>query len=103
MNSIYLTCRMKLRDKASLSGKVIKILEANQIIEVHSITEESDGYVWFNVGQGYVANVDEVFYHSDAYQGKTSELKKFIIKVLDDSVNNTNEIIKEMKKALERF
>ena len=62
MNSIYLTCRMNLRQTPSLQGQVLTILEKNQILPVIETTEEIDGYVWFRTPEGYVANVDEVFY-----------------------------------------
>ena len=54
-----------MRRTPSLKGEVFEVKERNQIIPVLDITEEIDGYVWFHVPGGYIANVEEVFLHAD--------------------------------------
>lgn len=103
MNSIYLTCRMNLRQTPSLQGQVISILEKNQIIPVIETTEEIDGYIWFRTPQGYVANVDEVFYHADKYDSNNEKIKSFIEDLLTRSLEATSSTINEIIKALDKF
>ena len=103
MNNIYLTCRMKLRQTPSLQGKVLSILEKNQIIPVIETTEEIDGYVWFRTTQGYVANVDGIFYHADKYDSNNEKIKSFIGDILNKSLKATSSTIDEIIKALEKF
>lgn len=103
MNSIYLTCRMKLRQTPSLQGQVLTILEKNQILPVIETTEEIDGYVWFRTPQGYVANVDEVFYHADKYDANNDKIKSFIEDILKRSLQDTSSTIDEIMKALDKF
>ena len=103
MNKIYLTCRMKLRQTPSLQGEVLSILEKNQIIPVIETTEEIDGHVWFRTPQGYVANVDEVFYHADKYDANNDKIKSFIGDILMKSLQATSSTVDEIIKALEKF
>lgn len=103
MNSIYLTCRMHLRQTPSLQGEVLAILEKEQILPVIETTEEIDGYVWFRTPQGYVANVDEVFYHADKYDANNDKIKSFIGDILKRSLEATSSTINDIMKALEKF
>lgn len=103
MNSIYLSCRMKLRQTPSLQGQVLTILEKNQILPVIETTEEIDGYVWFRTPQGYVANVDEVFYHADKYDANNEKIKSFIGDILKRSLQATSSTIDDIMKALDKF
>ena len=102
MNNIYLTCRMNLRQYPSLEAPVLKVLEKNQILPVIEIIPEKDGYIWFRTTQGYVANVDEVFYHANDYPDTTA-IKQYINDWLDGSLVATCKSIEEVKKALESF
>lgn len=103
MNSIYLTCRMNLRQTPSLQGQVLAILEKEQILPVIETTEEIDGYVWFRTPQGYIANVDEVFYHADKYDANNDKIKSFIGDILKRSLEATSSTINDIMKALEKF
>lgn len=103
VNSIYLTCRMHLRKTPSLQGQVFTILEKNQILPVIETTEEIDGYVWFRTPEGYVANVDEVFYHADKYDANNDKIKNFIGDILEKSLEATSSTIGEIIKALDKF
>lgn len=102
MNSIYLTCNMRLRKEPSTASETLIVLEKNQIIEVEEIVPGSDGMLWFKVDGGYVANIDEVFYHSDSYSDSTA-LKAFIIGILDSSVQTTINTVNDIEKALDQF
>ena len=103
VNSIYITCRMNLRQTPSLQGQVLAILEKEQILPVIETTEEIDGYVWFRTPQGYVANVDEVFYHADKYDANNDKIKSFIGDILKRSLEATSSTINDIMKALEKF
>lgn len=103
MNNIYLTCRMHLRKTPSLQGQVLAILEKNQILPVLETTEEIDGYVWFRTPEGYVANIDEVFYHADKYDINNDKIKSFIGDILKKSLEATSSTINEIMKALDKF
>lgn len=103
MNSIYLTCRMNLRQAPSLQSEVVAILEKNQIIPVIEITEEIDGQVWFRTPKGYVANVDKVFYHANKYDSNNDKIKSFIGDILKQSLQTTTSTIDEIIKALDKF
>ena len=94
---------MKLRQTPSLQGQVLTILEKNQILPVIETTEEIDGYVWFRTPQGYVANVDEVFYHADKYDANNDKIKSFIEDILKRSLQDTSSTIDEIMKALDKF
>ena len=94
---------MNLRQTPSLQGQVISILEKNQIIPVIETTEEIDGYIWFRTPQGYVANVDEVFYHADKYDSNNEKIKNFIEDLLTRSLEATSSTINEIIKALDKF
>ena len=78
-----------MRRTPSLKGEVIEVKERNQIIPVLDMTEEIDGYVWFHVPGGYIANVEEVFLHAED--------------VLDSSLKATSQTVNEIKKALDKF
>ena len=104
MNSIYLTGRMNMRRTPSLKGEVIEVKERDQIIPVLDLTEEIDGYVWFHVPGGYIANVNEVFFHAPRYEtGDTDRIRDFIKDVLDDSLEATSKTISQIKTALDKF
>jgi len=104
VNSIYLTCKMNMRRTPSLKGEVIEVKERNQIIPVLDITEEIDGYVWFHVPGGYIANVEEVFLHAERYEtGDNEKIRSFISDVLDSSLKATSKTVNEIKKALDKF
>lgn len=94
---------MKLRQTPSLQGQVLTILEKNQILPVIETTEEIDGCVWFRTPQGYVANVDEVFYHADKYDANNDKIKNFIEDILKRSLQDTASTIDEIMKALDKF
>lgn len=94
---------MKLRQTPSLQGQVLTILEKNQILPVIETTEEIDGYIWFRTPQGYVANVDEVFYHADKYDANNEKIKSFIGDILKRSLQATSSTIDEIMKALDKF
>ena len=94
---------MKLRQTPSLQGQVLTILEKNQILPVIETTEEIDGYVWFRTPQGYVANVDEVFYHADKYDANNEKIKSFIGDILKRSLQATSSTIDDIMKALDKF
>lgn len=100
MNKIYLTCRMRVRQAPTLSSDVIKILEKDQIIPVIDIMPKCDGYFWFKVEDGYVANIEEVFYHSDDYHD-TRPIKIYVSDILDQSVDQTARAVDEIKKTLD--
>ena len=102
MPNIYLTCRMRVREYPSLSAPVVEIREKNQIIEVTELIPETDGYIWFKIENGYIANVDEVFYHADDYPDTTA-LNDFIDRWLDMSLISTTKAIEELKKTLDSF
>lgn len=103
MNSIYLASRINLRTIPSLKGQIAEIKEAHQVIPVLDITEEIDGYLWFHVPGGYIANVDNVFFHADRYARDISQVKDYIIKFLDNSYKATGKAITEIKKGLDKF
>lgn len=93
-----------MRRTPSLKGEVIEVKERDQIIPVLDITEEIDGYVWFHVPGGYIANVEEVFLHAERYEtGDTKKIKSFISDVLDSSLKATSQTVNEIKKALDKF
>lgn len=93
-----------MRRTPSLKGEVIEVKERNQIIPVLDITEEIDGYVWFHVPGGYIANVEEVFLHADRYEtGDNAKIRSFISDVLDSSLKATSQTVNEIKKALDKF
>lgn len=102
MPNIYLTCRMRVREYPSLSAPVLEVREKNQIIEVSELVPETDGYIWFKIENGYIANVDEVFYHSDSYCD-SGPLKTFITDILDTSLESTINTVANIEKALEKF
>ena len=102
MNSIYITCNMRLREQPTTASESLAVLEKNQIIEVEEIVPGSDGMLWFKVDGGYVANIDEVFYHSNTYCDSTP-LKAFVTGILDSSVRSTINTVNEIKKALDQF
>lgn len=103
MNNIYLTCRMRVRQAPSLLAEVLTILEKNQIIPVIEITEEIDGYVWFKTPQGYIANIDNVYYHAEKYETNNDKIKNFIKDILNNSLKQTASSIEEIIKALDNF
>lgn len=104
MNKIYLTCKMKLRSEPGLSADIIRILNQNTVHEVFEITQEIDGYRWFKVKDGYVANVEEVYYHSDNYSSdKTSAMYKLIHDFLASSVEGTTIAINQVLKELDNI
>ena len=103
MNKIYLTCRMRVRQAPSLKAEVLTILEKNQIIPVIELTEKIDGYIWFKTPQGYVANVDGVFYHAGKYDSNNEKIKSFIEDILKRSLQTTTSTIDEIMKALDKF
>lgn len=93
-----------MRRTPSLKGKVIEVKERNQIIPVLDMTEEIDGYVWFHVPGGYIANVKEVFLHAERYEtGDNEKIRSFISDVLDSSLKATSQTVNEIKKALDKF
>lgn len=102
-NSIFIATRMNLRQSPSLQGNVISILEKNQILPVIEMTEKIDGIIWFRTPQGYVANMDNVYYHSDKYETNNDKIKKFIKDILKKSLKQTTASIEEIIKALENF
>ena len=93
-----------MRRTPSLKGEVIEVKERNQIIPVLDMTEEIDGYVWFHVPGGYIANAEEVFLHADRYEtGDNEKIRSFISDVLDSSLKATSKTVNEIKKALDKF
>ena len=93
-----------MRRTPSLKGEVIEVKERNQIIPVLDMTEEIDGYVWFHVTGGYIANVEEVFLHAERYEtGDNEKIRSFISDVLDSSLKTTSQTVNEIKKALDKF
>ena len=102
MNSIYLTCRMHLRQAPTVSSQSLMILEKDQVLPVMEIMPKCDGYFWFRTPQGYVANVDEVFYHADSYQD-TEPIKKFVSDYLDGALASTEKAVAKIKEALDQF
>ena len=101
MARIYLTCRMNLRATPSLKGKVIRILEKDQIIDVQRVVPKTEGYCWFMTTDGYyIANVAGVFYHAEDY-GDAEKLKKYISTFLTQSLASTTEAVDHLKKALD--
>lgn len=104
MNKIYLTCKMNLRSQPGLKAPILKVLNHNTMHEVHSITEEIDGYRWFKLNEGYIANVEEVYYHSDNYSSdKTSTMYKLIHDFLASSVEGTTIAINQVLKELDNI
>ena len=86
-----------MRRTPSLKGEVIEVKERNQIIPVLDMTEEIDGYVWFHVPGGYIANVEEVFLHADRYEtGDNEKIRSFISDVLDSSLKATSQTVNEI-------
>ena len=93
-----------MRRTPSLKGEVIEVKERNQIIPVLDMTEEIDGYVWFHVPGGYIANAEEVFLHAERYDtGDNEKIRSFISDVLDSSLKATSQTVNEIKKALDKF
>ena len=93
-----------MRRTPSLKGEVIEVKERNQIIPVLDMTEEIDGYVWFHVPGGYIANIEEVFLHAERYEtGDNEKIRSFISDVLDSSLKATSQAVNEIKKALDKF
>ena len=93
-----------MRRTPSLKGEVIEVKERNQIIPVLDMTEEIDGYVWFHVPGGYIANIEEVFLHAERYEtGDNEKIRSFISDVLDTSLKATSQTVNEIKKALDKF
>ena len=93
-----------MRRTPSLKGEVIEVKERNQIIPVLAMSEEIDGYVWFRVPGGYIANVEEVFLHAERYEtGDNAKIRSFISDVLDSSLKATSQTVNEIKKALDKF
>ena len=103
MNNIYLTCKMSVRQAPSLKAEVLTILEKNQIIPVIEITEKIDGYIWFKTPQGYIANIDNVYYHAEKYETNNDKIKNFIKDILNNSLKQTASSIEEIIKALDNF
>lgn len=104
MNKVYLTCKMKLRSEPGLSADIIRILNQNTVHEVFDITQEIDGYRWFKVKDGYVANVEEVYYHSDNYEtDKTSKMYNLIHDYLLASIEGTSRSINQIMKELDNI
>lgn len=102
-NSIFIASRMNLRQSPSLQGNIISILEKNQILPVIEMTEKIDGCIWFRTPQGYVANMDNVYYHSDKYETNNDKIKTFIKDILKKSLKQTTASIEEIIKALDNF
>lgn len=93
---------MHLRQAPTISSQSLMILEKDQILPVMEIMPECDGYFWFRTPQGYVANVDEVFYHADKYQD-TEPIKKFVTNYLDSALSSTEKAVASIKEALDKF
>lgn len=102
MDRIYITCNMRLRKEPSINSECLMVMEKNQIIEIEEIVPGSDGMLWFKVDGGYIANIDEVFYHSNSYCDSTP-LKTFITGILNSSVQSTINTVEEIEKALDQF
>lgn len=83
-------------------GEIVEVKAKNQVIPVMGMTEPIDGYIWFQTPFGYIANVDEVFYHAESYMD-TSGLKDFFVNFLDNSLKSTQLAIKDIKKVLDSF
>lgn len=95
---------MNFRRTPSLKGEILEVKEKDQILPVLDITEEIDGYVWFHIPGGYIANVDEVFFHAERYEtGDTEKIRDFVSDVLDSSLKATSETVREIKEALDKF
>ena len=102
-NSIFIASKMNMRQSPSLQGNVISVLEKNQILPVIEMTEKIDGCIWFKTPQGYVANMENVYYHSDKYETNNDKIKTFIKDILNKSLQATSSTIDEITKALDKF
>lgn len=103
MDNIYLTCEMNLRKEPSLKSKIIRVIPKGSKLDVMFIADKNDGYVWFKVKEGYIANVPEVYFHSESYNGDSQKVKTTVKTWLISSLESTTLAIDEMTKALDNL